>query len=154
MLRISKIVSRKLIETLHQFLYTPLATCLSNDAPANTRNTKTPVPIFDLAQKQRRSAMKVKALVVFMVRCGLVMLYGEGRPLLPIRTHSTRPALHNPTILEPTGTIKRKAGQAALQPYYLAHINHRAIIATRISSSPTDHWRAKRDCGRAPPLRI
>src|SRR5207253_724405 len=93
-------------------------------------------------------------LVIFMVLFGLAILDGEGGTALrPIRT-STRPGLHNPAILDPVRAIKRKASEAALQPYYLVPINHRAIIDTGILSSPTDHWKAKRDCGRAPPVWI
>jgi len=43
MLKISKIVSCKFVETLQELLYTALANSFSNNAPAYTRNTMSPV---------------------------------------------------------------------------------------------------------------
>ena len=46
MLRISKIVSCKFVETLQQLLYTALANSFSNTAAAYTRNTMSPVLVL------------------------------------------------------------------------------------------------------------
>jgi|GEM_PF-5187858 len=47
MLRISKIVSCKVVEMLQELLYTALANHFSNSAPAYTRNTISPVWFLD-----------------------------------------------------------------------------------------------------------
>jgi hypothetical protein len=99
--------------------------------------------------------MKVKALMIFMVLLGLVIFDGAGTMLLPIRTHSPRPALHTPTIVEPDGAIKRKILQTSdLQSSYFVHAIHKAILNIRVLSSPTDRRNARPEYGRAPPLRI
>ena len=63
------------------------------------------------------------------------------------------PVLHNPTIVEPDGAIKRRVPQTSdFQSSYLVHAIHKAILNIKVLSSPTDHRNPK--CGRAPPLRI
>jgi hypothetical protein len=151
MLRFSKIVFCKFVETLQELLYTPLATCFSNSAPAYTRNTKSPV-LFP--QKQRKPVMKVKALVIFMVLLGLVIFDEEGATLLPVRTHPAQPGLDNPTLVEPRGTTNRKVTQIDFPNLYLVQVIHTAILTIEVLSSPTDHFKIGRKRGRAPPLRI
>lgn len=55
MLRISKIVSCKFVETLQELLYTALANNSSNSAPAYTRNTMSPVLFLSIARAKRAS---------------------------------------------------------------------------------------------------
>jgi hypothetical protein len=54
MLRISKIVFCKFIETLQELLYTPLATCFSDRVSAYARSTKLPIlfPIYQVSDFQ------------------------------------------------------------------------------------------------------
>ena len=54
MLRISKIVSCKFVETLQELLYTALANIFSNSASAYTRNTMSPV-LFLINSKSKES---------------------------------------------------------------------------------------------------
>ena len=54
MLRISKIVFCKFVETLQELLYTPLATYFRYSVPSFTRNTKSPV-LFPMYLKSRES---------------------------------------------------------------------------------------------------
>ena len=99
--------------------------------------------------------MKVKALIIFMVLLGLVIFDGAGMMLLPISTHSRRPGLRTPTILETDGAIKRKVLQTSdLQSAYVVHAIHKAILNIKVLSSPTDRRNARPEYGRAPPLRI
>jgi len=154
MLRISKIVLGKLIETLEHLMYTPVATYFSNCVPAYTRNTKFAGLVPEIPNAQRKPAMKVKALVIFLVLLDLVIFDEQGMTLSPLRNHSDRQGGHNLTILEPDGAIERAASEAPVQSYYFALTNHRAIINTEFSSSPADHQLVRRERGRAPPLRI
>ena len=95
----------------------------------------------------------MKAPVIFMVLLSLV-IFDEVSPVLtPVRSHSGL-VLHDPTIVEPDET-KRSDKQIVIPySYCLARIIQEAILNIDILSSPTDHWTAKRERGRAPPLRI
>ena len=97
----------------------------------------------------------MKALVIFMVLLGLVIFDEASTTLLPVRTHSAAGGLHDPRIVEPDETIKRRDTQmVTLYSYYLAGVIQEAILNIKVLSSPIDHWTAKRERGRAPPLRI
>lgn len=151
MLRISKIVSSKLIETSYEFLYTGSAPCFSNGGPAYTRNTKSPV-LFPLPKAHRQPAMKVKALVIFMGLMGLVIFDAEGPALLPLKMHSALQAVHHRSIFLSEGALKRRSSEAVAQASYFVHTKHKAIINPEISSSPTNDQNARPAGGRAPPL--
>jgi hypothetical protein len=94
----------------------------------------------------------VKAPVIFMVLLSLVIFDEVSATLSPVRNHSGPGALHDPRIVE-ADEAKRSAKQMViLYSYYLAQVIQEAIL--KVSSSPTDDWTAKRERGRAPPLRI
>lgn len=90
-----------------------------------------------------------------MVLLGLVIFDEPGTTLLPVRTHSAPVRLLDPRIVESDETIKRRDTQLeTLYSYYRARVIQEAILNMKVLSSPTDHWTAKRESGRAPPLRI
>lgn len=96
----------------------------------------------------------MKAPVIFMVLLSLV-IFDEVSPMLPpVRNHSGPGALHDPTIVEPAETKRSETQMVILYSYYLAQVIQAAILNIKVSSSPTHHWTAKRERGRAPPLRI
>jgi hypothetical protein len=105
MLTISKIISCKLIETVQALLYTPLATCFSNNVPVYTRNTKSPV-LFPIYRRANTASNEGE---------GSGHLYGSpgphyfrrGRHDVTARQKSlARSGLHNPNIVEPDETIE------------------------------------------------
>lgn len=97
----------------------------------------------------------MKALVIFMVLLGLGIFDQASTTLLPVRTHSVPGGLHDPRIVDPDETIKRRDTQmVTLYSYYLAGVIQEAILDVRVLSSPIDHLTARRERGRAPPLRI
>ena len=153
MLRISKIVSCKSVETLQELLYTALANNFNNSAPAYTRNTMSPVLFLSIA-RAKRASNEGEALVILVVLLGLVIFDETSTTLLPVRTYSAPRGLHDPRIVDPDETIKRKETQMVpLYSYYLAGVIQRSLKHKGLSL-PIDHWTAKRERGRAPPLRI
>jgi len=154
MLTISKIVSCKFVETLQELLYTALANNFSNSAPAYTRNTMSPVLFLSDSESKEERVTKVKAPVIFMVLLGLVIFDEVDPTLPPVRNHSGSGGLHDPRIVEADETKRSDTQMVILYSYYLAQVIQEAILNIEVSSSPTDHWTAKRDRGRAPPLRI
>ena len=62
------------------------------------------------------------------------------------------PVLHDPTIDEPDGAIKRRVPQTSdFQSSYLVYAIHKAILNIKVLSSPTDHPNPRPKSGRAPP---
>ena len=98
--------------------------------------------------------MKMKALIIFMVLFGLVILDGEGTTLIPIRTHSTRPDLHNPVTIEPDQGTRKTARMVIPYSYYSNRSTGIAILTLITLSSPTDNANTNGRRDRAPPLRI
>ena len=95
----------------------------------------------------------MKASVIFMVLLSLV-IFDEVSPVwTPVRSHSGL-VLHDPTIVEPDETKRSDKQMVIPYSYYLTQVIQAAILNIEVSSSPTDHWTAKRELGRAPPLRI
>ena len=96
----------------------------------------------------------MKAPVIFMVLLSLVIFDEVSPTLPPVRNHSGPGALPDPAIVEPDETKPSDTQMVTLYSYYLAQVIQEANSKTEVSSSPTDHWTAKRERGRAPPLRI
>jgi hypothetical protein len=108
----------------------------------------------EIPNAQRKTAMKVKALVIFMVLLGFVIFDGAGMTLSPRRSHPARLGLHNPMMIEPYRAIKQEASRPGGQHYCAARTNHRTIIFMEVLSSPTDHGIESAAADRLQPLRI
>jgi hypothetical protein len=97
----------------------------------------------------------MKAWSIFMLLLSFVIFDAVSPTLLPVQTHAATRSLRDPRIIELDETTQRRDAQMEI-PYssFLSRLVDLAILSTNVSSSPTAHWTAKRERGRAPPLRV